>query len=242
MKLSFAYQEIDPVTNPYWDDMRNHDYSTSFPAVRDFIHQNLQKMRSPNKRRNRISWVLGVLLLLLIFFSCQQKTYIEPQGATIGFIAKDSLQSTLDLAIEQFADETWRIVMHSHAGTIKGTIYASVDSSGKLKAFVEKLKTITGVTELYFSAMTTAVKESRLSHLSYKIFNRHIDGTGASDEQLLSEIESKLKENGLHLRVQLVKENGRKQVELRPIGRTRDFSINLKLLDGSNVIAIGEKW
>ncbi len=242
MILKLAYQETDPVSDPYWNNMRNHDYNTSFPAVRDFIQQSSQKMRSPNKRRNRITWVLAVLLPLLIFFSCQQKTYIEPQGATIGFIAKDSLQSTLEFAIQQFADKTWKIVMRSHAGTIHGTIYASTDSSSKLKAFVEKLKTITGVTELYFSTMTTAVKESRLSHLTYKIFNRHVYRTGATDEELRSEIESKLKENGLHLKVQLVKESGRKQVELIPRGEIRDFSIDLTLLDGTNVTAIAEKW
>jgi hypothetical protein len=144
MILRLAYQENDPENNPYWNDMRNHDYSKSFPAVSNFIHQNSTKTRSP-KRRNRITWVVAVVLPLLIFFSCKQKTYTQPQGATLGFTAKDSVQSTVELAIQQFAEKTWKVVMRSHGGIIHGTIYAPSKSSGKLKLFVEKLKTIPGV-------------------------------------------------------------------------------------------------
>ena len=114
MILRLAYQENDPENNPYWNDMRNHDYSKSFPAVSNFIHQNSTKTRSP-KRRNRITWVVAVVLPLLIFFSCKQKTYTQPQGATLGFTAKDSVQSTVELAIQQFAEsrpeEGWKALL-----------------------------------------------------------------------------------------------------------------------------------
>jgi hypothetical protein len=223
--------------------MRNHDYSTSFPAVREFIYQNSQKMRSPNRKRNRITWILAVLLPLLIFFSCQRETYIEPQGATLSFIANDSVQSSLDFVLQKHADKKWRSVLRSHAGTMHGIVSAPNESYDKLKVFAEELKTITGVTELYLSATTTTVEESRLSRLSYKIFNCHVDATVASNEQLRTEIETKLKETGLHnLKVQLVNENGRRQVKFEPTGKNHDFAIELTLRDGSNITAIAEKW
>lgn len=240
MILRLAYQENDPVENSYWNDMRNHDYSKSFAAVKGFIHQNSPQMRSPNKRRNHITWLFAVLLPMLIFFSCKQNIHIEPQGATLSFIAKDSVQSTVEFAIQQFADNTWKVVMRSHAGIIHGTIYTSDKSSVKLKAFIEKLKTTTGVMELHYSAASTAVKESRLSQLSYKIFNQHIDAKSTSNKQLCTEIETKIKATGLHnLKVQLVEENGKKLVKFVSTGKNQDFSINLTLRDGTNVIAIG---
>ena len=85
-------------------------------------------------------------------------------------------------------------------------------------------------------------KESPLSRLSYQMFNKHIGATSTSEEQLRREIETKLQETGLYnLDVQLVKENGRKQVKFASNGKTSDFSIELTLRDGSNVTAIGEK-
>lgn len=95
----------------------------------------------------------------------------------------------------------------------------------------------------FFTIITRTFYSSRLSRLSYKIFNQHIDATGASNEQLNTEIETKLKETGLHnLKVQLVEENGRKQVKFIPNGQARNFSIDLTLRDGSNVTAIAENW
>jgi len=242
MILKLAYQENDPVDDPYWNDMRKHDYSKSFPAVREFIHQNSLKMRSPNRRRNRITWLLAVLLPLLIVFSCKRETYIEPQDATLSFIANDSAQSHLEFAIKQQAEKTWRVVFKSHTGTIHGTINVPAKSYDKLKEFAEKLKTIPGVMELYLSALSTSVKESRFSRLSYKIFNLHVDATSASDEQLSTEIETKLKAIGQYkLKVLLIKEDGKKHVKLVPIGKTGEFSLDLTLQDGTNVTATGEK-
>jgi len=238
-----ASQEIDPVNDPYWNDMRKRDYSSSFPAVSQFIHHHSPKMRSANRRRKHVFWVIAVLLPLLIFYSCKRKTYIEPQGATLSFIANDSVQSTFDFALKQYADRHWECVLRSHAGTIHGTIYAPSVSYSKLQEFSEKLKTINGVAELYLSAVSTTVKESRFSRLSYKIFNRHVDAKGASDEQLRTEIETKLKASGLlNVKVQLLTENGRRQVKLIPTGNKRDFVIDLKLRDGSSVSAVAEKW
>lgn len=243
MILKLAYQEIDPVNDPYWNDMRNHDYSSSLPGVREFIHQNSREMKSPNKRRNRFTWILAVLAPLLVFFSCQRKTYVEPQSATLSFIAKDSVQSRFDFVLQKYAEKEWKSELLSHAGTMHGTVSAPNESYNRLKTFAEELKTITGVNELYLSSERTTVIESRLSRLSYKIFNRHIDATEASDVQLRNEIEAKLKETGLdNLKVQLVKENGRRQVKFIPDGKTRDFTIDLTLHDGTNVTAVAEKW
>lgn len=240
MILRLAYQESDPVINPYLDDIRSHDYSRSFSSVRDFIKQNSDKRRDPNKRRFRITWVLVILLPFLIFFSCKQKTYKEPQGATLSFTATDSAQSRIDFVIQQYADKTLRVVLRSHAGTIHGTFYAPTDSSSKLKAIAEKLKAITGVNEIYLSAMSTTVKESPLSRLSYNIFNRHVDATGATDEQLRTEIEGTLQKSGLlNLKVELITDGGKKKVKFVSKGKGVNFSINLTLRDGTNVTGIG---
>jgi hypothetical protein len=243
MTLKPGQQENDPVNDSYWENMRSHDYGTSFHAVKDFIRQNSQKRKSPNKRRRYIAWLLVALLPLLIFFSCKRETYIEPQDATLGFLAKDSVQSAIELAIQQHADKRWRVVMKSHAGIIHGTVYAPTETHNQLKALAEKLKTITGVTELYLSSLSTAVEESRLSRLSYKIFDRHVDATSASDEQLRTEIETKLKAIGQYdLKVQLMKENGKRQVKFEPTGNDHEFSVALTLSDGTNVTATAEKW
>ena len=242
MILKLAYQENDPVDDPYWSDMRNHDYSKSYPAVKDFIHQTSQNMKRPNKRRSYITWMLAVLLPLLIFFSCKRETYIEPQEATLSFLANDSAQSSIEFAIQQYADKKWRVVFRSQTGTIHGTIYAPSDAYSGLKTFGDKLKIVPGVTELYISAFNPTVKESRLSRLSYKIFNQHIDAKSTSDEQLQIEIEKKLKAIDLHsIKVQLINEDGKKHVKFVPIGKTGEFSLDLILQDGTNVTAIGEK-
>jgi hypothetical protein len=222
--------------------MRNHDYSRSFPAVKDFIHQNSQKMKSPNKRRNYITWMLAVLLPLLIFFSCKRETYIEPQEATLSFTAKDSAQSNIEFAVQQYADKKWRVIFRPHAGTIHGTIYAPSDAYSGLKTFSDKLKIIPGVIDLYISAFNPAVKESRLSRLSYKLFDRHVDAKSATDEQLRTAIELKLKESGLpYLKVQLINEYGKKLIKFVPTGNNSGFSLDLTLPDGTNVTAISEK-
>ena len=237
------YQENDPNSGPYWDDLRSRDHSKSFGAVGDFIRQNAHKMRNPNKRRKPIIWALVVLLPLLVFYSCKRQTFIEPQKATLSFTANDSILSTLELEIHQFADKNWIVVLRPHAGSMYGTISAPNESFDKLKAFAEKLNSMPGVAELYLSAVSTTVKESPLSRLSYKIFNRHVDATGTSDEQLRSEIEKKLKAvDLLHLKLELIKENGKREVKLVPIGKTRDFSIDFTLQDGTSVTAIAEKW
>src|SRR5215212_6530478 len=111
MILKIAYKELDPEDNSYWNNMRNRDHSASFPAVKDFIHQNAAKMKRPNRRRNRITWAVAVLLPLLILFSCKRKTYIEPQGATLSFTAKDSVQSTFEFLLPQYAEKEWQSVL-----------------------------------------------------------------------------------------------------------------------------------
>jgi hypothetical protein len=243
MILERACQETDPVNDPYWNDIRNHDYSTSFPAIKDFIHKQSPNGRRRNNRTKYFTWVIAVLLPLMIFFSCKRKTYIEPEGATLSFIAKDSVQLTLEFTLQQYVEKKWSVVFRSHAGTIHGTIQAPGESYPNLKTLSEKLKMIPGVAELYLSAVQTTVKESRLSRLSYKIFNRHVDAVGASNEQLLADIRAKLRETGLHnMNVQLLEENGKRQVKFIPTGNSRDFSIDLTLRDGSTVSAIAEKW
>ncbi len=242
MILRLAHQENDPANDPYWNDMRNHDYSKSFPAIKEFIHQNSPKMRNYKRKRNRIGWALAILLPLLVVFSCKRETYIEPQGATLSFIAKDSLESFLAFAIQKYGDDKWRVVMHSNDGTMFSTIYVPAESYDKLKEFAEKLKPNTGVAELYLSAVSTSLRESRFSRMSYKIFNQHVDAKGATDEQLSSEIEKKLKAIGVsNMKVQLVKEFGKKQVKLIPTGKGKDFTVDIKLQDGSNVSVIAKK-
>lgn len=243
MILRVSYQENDPKSGPYWDDFRNRDHSKSFSAISDFIRQNAHNMRSPNKRRKSIIWALVVLLPLLVFYSCKKQTYMEPHKATLSFTAKDSILSTLELEIHQFADKNWIVVLRPHAGSMYGTISAPNGSFDKLKAFAERLNSMPGVVELYLSAVSTTVKESPLSRLSYKIFNQHVDATGPSDEQLRSEIEKKLKAiDLLNLKLELIKENGRRQVKLVPSGKTRNFAIDFTLQDGTSVTAIAEKW
>ena len=238
-----TYPETDPVSDPYWDDMRKQDYSKSFHAVAEFISQNAHQAKVPHKRRNRLVWILAIFLPLLVFFSCKRTTYTEPQGITLSFIAKDSVQSALDFLLQQYAEKEWKSVLHSHAGTIQGTIYAPAESYSKLKAFSEKLKALPGVAELFLSVMNATVKESPLSHLSYTIFNWHFNSIRTSDEQLRMEINTKLKETGIYnLQLQLVSENGKRQVKLLPNGKVNDFSIDLTLHDGTNITALAEKW
>jgi hypothetical protein len=243
MILRVGYQESDSANDPYWDSMRNQDYSRSFPAVKEFIHQNSQKMKRPNKRRNFITWALAVLLPLLIVFSCKRETFVEPQNATLSFLAKDSSQSSVEFLIQQYADKQWKVVMRSHAGTIHGTIHAPTETYDKLKTFSEKLKSLPGVNEFFLSSFSTTVEESRLSRLSYKIFNRHFDAKSASVEKLRAELEAKLKEVGLNdLKLKLTKADGRMQLNTEPTGTGYEFSVDLTLSDGTNVTAIGEKW
>ena len=243
MLARLSYNEIDPLTDPYWNDMRNRDHSKSFSAVSDFIRQNAHRMKRPGKRRKHITWALVILLPLLIFYSCTKQTYIEPQKATLSFTANDSILSTLDLTIHQFADKNWRAMLHPHAGSMYGTISAPSESFAQLKAFAEKLKSMQGVTELYLSAVSTTVEESRLSRLSYKIFNRHVDAKESTAEQLRTAIEKKLLEADLqNLKLELTKANGGTALRLVPNEKTRDFSINFTLPDGTTVTAVAEKW
>lgn len=243
MTLKSAYQETNPEDNTYWNDMRNHDYSASFPVVKNFIRHNSPQMKRPKNTRKRMALLLAVLLPMLLFFSCQRNTYIEPQGATLSFTAKDSLQTTIDYILRQYADKEWKAVFWPRNGIVRGVISTSAEQYEKLQQVTEKLKAIPGITEIYLSAVKTATKESPLSRLSYKLFNWHFNTVDVSDEKLHVAIASKLKETGQpNLQLKLVKENGRKQVSLIPNGNTHNFSIEFTLLDGSYVTAIAEKW
>ena len=243
MITRFACGESDPQNKAYWDEMRSRDYSPSFPAVKNFIRKNASRRRGPKKRNKRTVWVVALLFPLLVFFSCSRNTYTNPQGATLSFTAKDTLQTTIDYLLRQYADKEWKAVFWPRGSTLRSVISTSEKQYDRLKELAEKLKEIPGITELYLSAVKTTVKESPLSRLSYKLFNRHFNASDASDKQLRTALEAKLKETGRHdLQLTLVRENGRRQIALVPNDETHDFSLEFTLLDGSKIIAIGEKW
>jgi hypothetical protein len=237
-------QESDPVNNPYWDEMRNHDYKASFAAAKNFLHQNESKMTRSYKERKRGIWILSMLLLpLLVVFSCQRKTYIEPQGATLTFCAADSLSPAIEGMVRGLATKDWRAIFMPRGGKRLGTVTASAQQYERLKAFSQKLMAMPGVTEIYLSALKTAVEESRLSRLTYHIFDLHLDARDATDVQLRHEIAKRIKDAGQeNLQLELVKVNGKKQVTLVPTVKTQNFSLDFTLPDGTNVTAMAEKW
>ena len=200
-------------------------------------------MRNPRRKRQRIIWALAVFVPLVIFFSCKRETYIQPQGTTLSFIANDSVQLLIEHTIKQYAEKPWRVIFRSHAGRMQCTIKAPGESYKKLNAFTEKLRTFPSVAELYLSNVSTTVKESRISRLSYKIFNEHIDATSASKEQLAEQLKRKLQQDGVDsLMVQLLKENESIHAVFVPTGKNRDFSLDITLDDGTKVSAMAEKW
>ena len=176
---------------------------------------------------------------------CARPAVKNPQriDTTLSFIANDSVQLLIEHTIKQYAEKPWRVVFRSYAGRMQCTIKAPGESYSKLNAFTEKLRTIPSVAELYLSSLSTTVKESRISRLSYKIFNEHLDATSESQEQLANQIERKLREEGLDsLMVQMLKENESIHMVFTPTGKNHDFSLDITLDDGTKVSAKADKW
>ena len=244
MKSKLPFQKTDLEDAPYWNKMRSHDYSKSFDAVKVFIHQQSAIMNKRKERKNRIRLMLIIALLpLMVLLSCKRNNYVQSQGATLSFTTNNSLVNQIDQVVRQYADKEWRVVFRPHGGTLRAVISTSAKQYEKLKEVADKLKAIPGISELYMSSIATAIKEPVLSRLSYKLFNWHFNAIDISDEQLRIAIQSKLMEIGQQgLQLQVVKESGRRQVNIASSNRVSNFSIQLTLSDGSNITAQAEKW
>jgi hypothetical protein len=242
MISNHAEGESNPVNKTFWDETRNHDYSDSFPGVSRYIHQKASLIRTPDKTRRYKILIIAGLLPLLVFLSCQRKTYMQPHGATLTFMVIDSLSPAVEHAVRQHAEKEWGAVFRPHAGAKLGTVYTPVEQYEKLRSFAEKLKAMPGVSEVVHTAMRTRIKESAVSRLSYQLFNQHIDDINETEEWR-SEIATRLKATGVqNLQLDLVKGNGNQQVKLVPIGKTRDLSLDFALRDGTIVTAKVEQW
>jgi hypothetical protein len=241
MSSKYPDQGSNPANKIFWDEMRNHDYSGSFTGVSNFIQQNSTQI-THNRRRQYGVWMVAILLPLLIFLSCQRKTFMLPQGATLTFMVSDSLNPAVMQLVRQHADKEWKAIFKPHAGAVLGTVFTPVEQYEKLKTFTEKLRAMPGVSEVYHTAIRTMIKESYVSRLSYRLFNHHIDDINAS-AQWRNEISRKLIETGLgNVQLQLVKEGRIRQVKLVPTGKTKDSSLAFALGDGTMVTAIVERW
>jgi hypothetical protein len=111
-----------------------------------------------------------------------------------------------------------------------------IPAGAKSEALLNQLRTVPGIEGFSVTPMTTEVKESLLSQVSYKIFRTHIDATSLSAEELRARIEGQLRSSGINeVGVNIIQtDKGHKLVRLVPGGKGVDYHIKLNVDDGPN--------
>lgn len=215
----------------HFSELRAENHSGTFPAVEDWLYKaNIRIINQKNERKlqkmknyffaHKLRLVYTIAALLVIIGACNMPvTQTESAGQVITMVIpadntgfQDKMNSLPWMKNAQVSSNE-----NTNNG-VKQIIYTVVlpnTTEEQARSYSNELEAIGGITTIKITPMNYDVKRPLYSAALHDFFSIDIDATGMTDEELQSEVQRKLKEQGVDMKIQFkTGADGRRDVHL----------------------------
>jgi hypothetical protein len=250
-------------TGHYFEQLRSEDHSASFPEVANWLYKANIKLENKSSERknfsmrnfflaNKLRLVYSVIILALLVAACNMPvTQTESAGQVITMVVpKDNGDFRSKMNELPWMKNAQVTVNDNINNGEEQTLYRIVlpnTTKEQVKEYARELESLGNISTIRITSMDYDVKRPLYSAALHDFFKVDIDATGMSDEELNAEVERKMREQGVDMRIQFqTGPEGRRVVTVENNGNDlqkepKSFELNIEDKNGQENIKLMEK-
>ncbi|MEO8513003.1 MAG: hypothetical protein ABI543_05560 [Ignavibacteria bacterium] len=245
--------------------VKQEDYSGTFPKVENWLYkagiqltnQNQLNERKLQKMKNfffahKLRLVYTIVALLLVIGACNMPvTQTESAGKMITMVVPSDNTGFLEKMNALPWMKNAQVTSNENTNNgLKQTLYRIVlpnTTDEQVKNYCKELESIGEVSTIRITGMDYDVKRPLYSAALDNFFSINIDATGMSDEEVQNEVERKLKEQGVDMKLKFkTTPEGRKEIFMEKsdndkLKEPQTFGINIENDNGKENIRLMTK-
>lgn len=248
----------------YFSALKTEDYSGTFPETENWIYKTniqLEKGRKERKLKkmknyflaNKLRMAYPVVLLAVLIAACSMPvTQTESAGSMMSWtVAKDNTDAQNKINLLPWlknASVTSNENVNNGKAEMLYTAVLQNTTEEQMNSYRKELEAVGGITSLKITPMNYDVKRPLYSAALHNFFSININATGMSDEQVQNEIQQKLNEQGVDIKVKVrTDENGKRDLmmemnhDIKSQGEPKSFELNVEDKNGQEKIKLMQK-
>lgn len=247
----------------YFEQLKSEDHSASFPEVENWLYKAGIKLENKTSERknfsmrnfflaNKLRLVYTVIFLALLAAACNMPvTQTESAGQMITLVTPkenaDFQKKLYELPWMQNAQVTSNENVNNGEAQVLYRIVLPDATKEQVKDYAREIESLGNITLIRITPIDYDVKRPLYSAALHDFFKVDIDATGMSDEELQAEVERKMKEQGVDMRIQFkTGPEGRRVVTIENIGNElqkepKSYELNIEDKNGQENIKLMEK-
>ncbi|MBN8584856.1 MAG: hypothetical protein J0M37_07140 [Ignavibacteria bacterium] len=253
----------------HFNQLKQENYDSTFPEVESWIYkasvnlQNNYNLTNSNERLlhkmknfffgTKLRLVYTIIAFVVLIGACNMPvTQTETAGQMITLAVNksdnDFASKMQNLPWIKSAQVTSNENVNNGVDQIVYRIVLPNATEEQVRAYSKELETIGDISTIKITPMDYDVKRPLYSAALHDFFSINIDATGMSDDELKTEIESKLKEQGVDMKFQFkTGPDGRREIRMEQDGKIdvnnepKSFEMNIEDNNGREKIKLFTK-
>lgn len=262
-------ENIDKSLEHHFNQLKQENYDSTFPEVESWIYkasvnlQNNYNLTNSNERLlhkmknfffgTKLRLVYTIIAFVVLIGACNMPvTQTETAGQMITLAVNksdnDFASKMQNLPWIKSAQVTSNENVNNGVEQIVYRIVLPNATEEQVRAYSKELETIGNISTIKITPMDYDVKRPLYSAALHDFFSINIDATGMSDDELKTEIESKLKEQGVDMKFQFkTGPDGRREIRMEQDGKIdvnnepKSFEMNIEDNNGREKIKLFTK-